>query len=155
MGRALIEQVDVGIAFHSCAQLAHDSGLADPGLAGQQHDLTLAALRLAPAAEQQHNLPLAPDQRREARAVQRIEAVLGTSFAHDLPDGDRLGEALEALWAEVRQLEQATDEPPRRLADDDARRRGDRLQTRRQVRVSPLTASLSEILSLIRSPTTT
>ena len=77
---------------------------------------------------------LAPDQRRETLAVQRLEAALGAALALDPPGRERLGEALEALRAEVGQLEQAADQPARRLADDDAARLRQRLQPRRQVR---------------------
>ena len=77
---------------------------------------------------------LAPDQRRETLAVQRLEAALGATLAFDPPGGERLGEALEPLRAEVGQLEQPADQPPGRLADHHAARRGQRLQPRGQVR---------------------
>jgi hypothetical protein len=67
-------------------------------------------------------------------AVQRLETALGTTLTFDLPGAERLGEAFQALRPEVGQFEQTADQPPRRLTDDDACRRGDRLQTRRQVR---------------------
>ena len=51
---------------------------------------------------------LAPDQRRKALAVQRLESALSATLAFDPPGGNRLGEAFEALRATVVELEQAT-----------------------------------------------
>ena len=92
------------------------------------------SLAQRPALEQDAELVLAPDQRRETLAVQRLEAALGATLAFDPPGRQRLGEALEALRAEVGQLEQPADQPPRRLADHHAARRRERLQPRREVR---------------------
>ena len=50
-----------------------------------------------PAVEQQRQLVLAPDQRREyGRTVQGLEAALGRALADDGAGAHRLGEALEA-----------------------------------------------------------
>ena len=105
-----------------------------PGSPDEQHHLALAVLGPGPALEQDAELVLAPDQRREPLAVQRLEAALGATLAFDPPGGERLGEALEALRAEVGQLEQPADQPARRLADHDAARLGERLQPGREVR---------------------
>ncbi len=77
---------------------------------------------------------LAPDQRHKALAVQRFEPTLGTAFALDPKGPDRLGEALEMLRTEISELEEATYEPPGTPTDDDAARRRERLEPRRQVR---------------------
>ena len=77
---------------------------------------------------------LTPDQRREALAVQRLETTLGTALTFDPPGRQRLGEALEPARAEVRQLKQATHEPPRRLADNHCAGLGQRLEPRREIR---------------------
>ena len=77
---------------------------------------------------------LAPDQRREALAVERLEPALGAPLAFDPPGGKRLGEALEPPRAEIGQLEQPADQPARGLADDHAARRSERLEARREVR---------------------
>ncbi|MEZ5905616.1 MAG: hypothetical protein R3C69_11140 [Geminicoccaceae bacterium] len=53
IGRALVADAGVWLGGHRVDQPACDPGLADPGLAGQQHDLTLAAAGLAPAFQQQ------------------------------------------------------------------------------------------------------
>ena len=54
-------------------------------------------------------LVLAPDQRRQMLAVQRLEAALGVALAFDPPGGQRRGEALEPPRSEIRELEQAAD----------------------------------------------
>ena len=67
-------------------------------------------------------------------ALQRLEAAFGAAFAFDLPRCERLGEPLDVQRAEVVELEQAADQPPRRLADHHAAGRRQCLQPRRQVR---------------------
>ena len=124
----------MGLVLEPSAQLAHEARLADAGLAREQHHLPLAVRGLPPAAEQQGNLLLATDQRREARGLARLEAAFRTTFAFDPPGGERLGEAPQALRAEVGQLEQAAQEPARRLADDHAARLRERLEPCREVR---------------------
>ena len=54
---------------------------------------------------------LAADQRRQALAVERLEAALGTALAGHAPGGERLGEALEAQRAEIGELEEPADQP--------------------------------------------
>jgi hypothetical protein len=49
--RALVEHARMGLVRHARPQLSYDPRLADPGFAREQHDLTLAALRLPPAAQ--------------------------------------------------------------------------------------------------------
>ena len=91
------------------------------------------SLAQAQRSSRMRELVLAPDQRREALPVQRLEAALGAAFALDPEGGERLGEALEALRAEIGQLEQPADQPARRLADHHAARRRERLQSRSEI----------------------
>ena len=134
MGRALIEQADVELVLEPYTQFPNEARLADPRLARQQHHLTFAVPGLLPAAQQKSDLLLTADKGCEAHGVPRLEAPLGSGLAGNPPRHEGFGEALEPLWAEVRQLEQTTDQLPGGRADDDASRRGDRLQPRRQVR---------------------
>jgi hypothetical protein len=94
----------------------------------------VAVLGPGPALEQDAELVLAADQRREPLAVERLEAALGLTLALDLPGGQRLGEALDAQRAELGEFEQPAHEPACRLADDDAARLSERLQPRCEVR---------------------
>jgi hypothetical protein len=104
-----------------------------PGSPASSH-LALAVARLPPAAQQQRDLLLPADERREPLAVQRLEPAFGRTLAFDSPGGKRLGEAFETKRTEIGQLEQAADEPARRLTDDHAAWRCERLQPRREVR---------------------
>ena len=54
------------LAGETLAERAGDAGLADPGLAREQHHLALAVAGLLPTVEQERDLLLAPDQRQEA-----------------------------------------------------------------------------------------
>jgi hypothetical protein len=70
----------------------------------------------------------------EACGLTRLEAALRPPLAHDPPGHERLGEALEPLRPEVVELEQAADQPSRRLADHHGAGLGQGLQPRRQIR---------------------
>ena len=117
MGRALVEQADVRLALEPRAHFPHQTRLADPGLAGQQDDMPLAVFGLLPSAQQQRDLLVTADQRRQARRLPRLEAPFGLTLAFDPPGGKRLGEALEPPGSEVVELEHAAEQPARRLAD--------------------------------------
>ena len=127
-----------------------------PGSPDEQHHLAVAVLGPGPALEQDAQLVLAPDQRREPLAVQRLEAAFGATLAFDPPGRERLGEALEPQRAEVGQLEQAADQPPGRLADRPRCPAAASAWSRAaRFGVSPTTACSCAAPSPISSPTTT
>jgi hypothetical protein len=97
--------------------------LPDAGLAGDQHHPSFAALRLLPAAGQQLEFLVAPDERRLPRA-QGLEAAQHPALAQNAVGRLRLGKAGEHLRPEIGEIEQPTDLPARRLADDQRVRRG-------------------------------
>ena len=129
--------------------------LADAGLTGQQHDLTLALARLLPAGDELGELRLAADHG-QGPAVGprhgyggRVGSPVGSpvggpdgsgGFGHgllagrQLPDIDRLGQARQLARALLDQLEHPLDERLRRLVHDDAVGRGQRLQPPGDVR---------------------
>ena len=108
--------------------------LADPRLAGEEHHPALAAPGLPPAPQQQVDLLLAADQRRQGRGVERLEPARRRADAEDAVRADRRGEALGLDRAQVGALEQVADEPARGLGDHDAAGLGQRLQPGGQVR---------------------
>ena len=79
--------------------------LADPGLASDQHDLSITPLGLVPATQQQLGLFVPADQWRGGRP-QRLKPVLGGARAQHLPCRHVLGEALERHSPKVVILEQ-------------------------------------------------
>src|SRR5918992_556182 len=95
--RAVVTKRRMGLVGEALAQRAHDPRLADARLAREQHHLALALLGPLPAIDEEADLVLAPDQRRELLAVQRLEAAFGATFAFDAPRGQRLGEAPQPL----------------------------------------------------------
>jgi hypothetical protein len=107
----------VGFVGQRPEHFPHEPRLADAGLACEQYHLALAVACLPPAAQQQRDLLLAADKGREARSLTRLKATLRAAFSSDPPRHDRLGEALEPLWAEISELEQPTDQPAPRLTD--------------------------------------
>ena len=60
--------------------------------------------------------------------AQRLEAALGPALARHPPGRDRPGEAPEGVAAEIPELEQAAQEPPRALGHDHRARLGQPLQ---------------------------
>ena len=152
--RAVIAQDRARLVAQPLAQGEDDARLADAGLAGQEHDLALALLGLPPAIEQQRELLLAADERREApqRAGPRSAPRRGPARGMKRPH--RPGEAPRGQ-GRVLDLEQPAEQPPRALGDDDLP--GSASACRRAARfgVSPTTASSWAAPSPIRSPTTT
>ena len=106
---------------------------ADAGLAGNQHDRALAALRLLPAAHQQRQLLVAADERCRGRA-QRLEAALGTALAQYPRGCDRRRQASDLEGAEILVVEEPAGQMPRARRDHHGSRLGQRLQPRREVR---------------------
>jgi hypothetical protein len=92
--RALVEQAYVGLVLEPRAHFPHQTRLANSGLAGQQDDMPLAVFGLLPPAQQQRDLLVTADQRRQARRLPRLEAPFGLTLAFDPPGGKRLGKSL-------------------------------------------------------------
>jgi hypothetical protein len=61
VGRTLVEQTDVGLVGQPRAQLADQTRLANPRLAGHEDDMPFAVFGLLPSPQQQRDLLLAPD----------------------------------------------------------------------------------------------
>ena len=134
VGGAEMAQREVRLARQLLAKGAQQPRLADARLARDQDHLAVAVLGPAPALQQHGQLVLTSDQRRHALPMECLEAAIGGAFALDYEGGDRLCKALDPRRTEVGQLEQTADQPPGRLADDDAAGRGKRLQPGRKVR---------------------
>ena len=61
---------------------------------------------LPPALEQERQLLVAPDHRQQGRAVvPRLEAAAGPAVAKDAEGVDLPGQATQALWTEIGELE--------------------------------------------------
>ena len=133
MRRAEIAQAGMRLGSDVLGKRRGEPRLADARLAGNQHHASLAALRLLPAAQQQLDFLLAPDERRLARA-QGLEAAQHRRSRQDPPGALRLGEAGKRLRAEICELEQPADLPARRFADDQRIGCGQRLQPGGEVR---------------------
>ena len=116
------------------AQRPNEARLADAGLARQQHHLAVALLGSLPVLEQQADLMLATDKRRQACPVQRLEPALGGAFPDHAPRPHRNGKALQGLQAEFGELEQPANQLPGAGGDHHRARLGQGLQPRREVR---------------------
>src|SRR4051794_24933385 len=77
-------------------------------LSRDQYHLAVAGLDLRPVAQQQFDLLLTPDQRREARA-QRLELPERAVLRDHLPSWHWLRQPLQRHRAEVPTVEQAAD----------------------------------------------
>ena len=123
------------LTLEPLAQRPHEARLADAGLARQQHHLALALLGSLPALEQQADLVLAADKRRQARSVQRLEPALGGAFPRPRA---KPGPERESPSVSCRPSSASSNSPPIscrvRAAITTAARLGQGLQPRRQVR---------------------
>ena len=90
--------------------------------------MALAAACLLPALEQEADLLLAADQRRELPRAQRRETVGHGARAQHARHLDRVGEALDRMGAEIGVVEQLADQGAGVRADHDAAGLGQRLQ---------------------------
>ena len=135
VGRAEVAERGEGLARPSRSRSARTRrDLPTPGSPHEQHHLALALLGLPPAVEQQAELVLAADQRRQARRLARLEAALRAAAAEHPPGPHGCGEALEAVDAEVGVLEQAAEQAPGGRVDDHAARLGQGLEAGGEVR---------------------
>ena len=132
-------------------------GLADAGLADQQHCLALAGCSLLPALEHQRQLLVASDHGHDLAGVVGLEAVAGTGRARRTWNvSERAGEALEPDRPERTQLEHLAQEPPcavPAITTEPGVAASCSLAAR--FGVSPTTASSRAAPSPTRSPTTT
>ena len=83
------------LVAEALAQRPDQARLADARLAREQDHLAIAVLGPTPPLQQDAELVLAPDQRRQTLAMQRLEAALGATLAVDAPRRERLREAFQ------------------------------------------------------------
>src|SRR5262249_9063648 len=95
MRRTEIMQPDRPLGFKLLQQCPGNPGLADAGLAGNEHDLPFALLGPRPAAQQQLDFLIAADQRAERYRTQRRKAVLDRAFSQHLPSRHWPGQPLQ------------------------------------------------------------
>ncbi len=134
VGRALVTQARVRFAGDALGESRRKAGLADPGLARNQHDLPFAFPGEALAFQQEIDLLLAADEIGQIHHVDSLEAALGLRYALDCPRCDGLGKALDRVPAEVPQTEQILDQPARGGRDDDRPRLGQGLKAGCKIR---------------------
>ena len=153
MRRAEIAQAGVGLGSDVLGKRRSQPRLADAWLAGQQHDPPLAALRLLPAAEQQLDFLVTPDERRLSRA-QCLEAAGRRALTDDPPGVLRLGKAGERLRPEIGEFEQPADLPARGSAMTIVFGSASPCTRAARFGVSPTTPRSCDAPAPIRSPTT-
>ena len=131
--RAADRHPDVVLAGR-LSQALHQAGLADPGLALDQHDLAAAMAAAVPGPQQQPHLLLAPDEGCRAPGPGRGKPALDIPRRQDAPGRHRLGEPLQLIGPQILEVEVIAEHRARGRADDDLVRLRQCLQTRRQVR---------------------
>src|SRR5215831_21417765 len=99
-------------------QLRYKSRFADTGFAGDKNDLAVTGLGARPAAQEQLDLLVAPDERAQRRAAQCFESADDSACTQHLCSRHRRSDALDLDGAEVAVLEKITDQPPRGWGDD-------------------------------------
>jgi hypothetical protein len=110
-----------------------ESGFADARLAGDQYHLTVAALRLRPAPQQQFGFFVAPDEGGQTTRMQCFEPAFDSACPQRQPGAHRLGETFKLSGAEVPQLKEIAKKPARCFGNDNRIWLGNPLQTRGEV----------------------
>src|SRR5215472_6657446 len=119
MRRAEITKAGVRFASDLLGKCRREPRLANARLAGDQYDPSFAALRLLPAAKQEVDFLITPDERRLPR-TQRLEPADEAALANNAPAVLRLGETGKLPSTEILKLEQGAELPPCRIGDDKA-----------------------------------
>jgi hypothetical protein len=126
-------QAGVRFAGDTLQQRRRKPRFADPGLAGKQHHLAFAGLRLRPAPLQQFDFFFTSHERGQIARVQGLETALHRTRPQRRPDPHRPGDALEVHGSKILKLEKIAEQFSRPLGDDHLVWLGDRLQPRGQI----------------------
>src|SRR5271165_7160269 len=119
---------------------------ADPRLADECNDLTLARLRQAPAIEQQTHFMRAAEVRQPATSADRRKAAFDRRFAAHPPSRHWPRKSLQLVGAGRFELEQPTQQVLRGLTDKDRAGVRERLKPRGEI------GSLADDATLRRVP---
>src|SRR6516225_12435561 len=133
MGRAEIAQAEMRLGVQAFFKCRGNARLADAGLARDQYDLAVARLGALPPAQQQVDLFVAANQRRQFRSAQCLEAARHNTLAQYLPAAYRLGVAARVECAEIAAIEQVADQTPGGRLDRHGVRLRRYLQPHRQI----------------------
>src|SRR5215467_9091914 len=114
-------------------QLRGDARLADSGFAGDEHNLTVTCLGARPTPQQQVDLLVAADQRRQRRSVQSLEPARDSTRTQNLPYRHRRRDAFHLDGAKIAVLEESADQPACARGDHDSIGFGQGLQTSSEV----------------------
>ncbi len=95
MGLAKVAQADMWVSFQSLFQRRGQAGFADARFAGEKDDAAFAVFDLLPAALQQIDFLLPPDQRCPACRPQGFKPACDRALTHHPPDGDGVLETLQ------------------------------------------------------------
>src|SRR5260370_31844317 len=123
----------MGVARGAGQQAFSESRLAEAGLGREQPDPTLAKLGLIPTAQQQLDLLLSANERRQPARAPRLEAADAGRLAAHLPSFHRVQQALHLDSSYRAAVEHPPDQPMRARRNDDLTRRCSLLQPRPQV----------------------
>src|SRR5262249_41762583 len=96
----------------------HIARFADSGLAGNQHDLSLASPRQLLAREHEFDFCRAANEADRSPRSHRLEPALRFGCTFDRPDFDWFGNAFYFAVAEIAKREQIAEQPARRRGND-------------------------------------
>src|SRR5882757_7745930 len=99
IGRALAAQQTMALASHTLGQGFEQPRLAHPGLARQQHDVSISMCRALPGVVKKCQLALTPDDRTGSCSMRCRKPALGCALTQRFPDGNRLAKTLDRVLA--------------------------------------------------------
>src|SRR6516164_518219 len=130
--RAETAQTDMWIIAQPLQRCLGEARFADAGLTRYQHDRTIAAFDLLPAAHQQLDLLIAAEQWCSGYA-QGLEAAIDRARTHHSPGRHRVAVAHDGDAPESEILEESTDKAAGAAVDDHSIWLGQRLKPRGQI----------------------
>src|SRR5262245_15559394 len=89
------------------------TGLADPRLAWNQHDLACTCPSEPLTFQKEFEFVFAADEISQARRMDRLEAAPGRRHAVNCPSRNRLGNTLHSMEAKLAQTEKIAQQPAR------------------------------------------
>src|SRR5215467_651428 len=134
--RGEVPQASVRLTFEALMERLRQSRFANPRVCGDEDDLTVPCLCLSPSAVKEFEFFRAANQRRLISA-QRLEPAAGLALPNHAKGRDRRCQSSDLDLAEAVVFEQAADQSPRILRNQNLIRPRERLQPCREVRGVP------------------
>ena len=129
VGRTLESQCLRALRFQPFGQRAQDAAFSNAGFPRQEHHLTFTVLRQRPPIEQQSELLLAANERRQSAHRGRLESAEGATSPANLIGAHGSVDAAQPLLSQILIIERSAGQTPHLFANHDGTGSGNTLQS--------------------------